>query len=201
MHRNPSHFGSKTRPSNFAGSGIPLTDLASIGRTGGITGRSTRPTLVMSGDDGVMDDCYACQHNAAADRPPRESVVLTPDWRVAHCFNSSLPGWLVLVPLEHVHSFDELSGGAMAELGLLVGDLSAALRDVVGCEKTYVMQFSEAPGFSHLHVHLVPRMKDQPQDRLGPAVFGYLGADEAAWVATHDMDRIAREVGAHVSRV
>ena len=41
MHRNPSHFGSKISPSNFAGSGIPLTDFASIGWTGGITGRST----------------------------------------------------------------------------------------------------------------------------------------------------------------
>ena len=41
MQRNPSHFGSKLRPPYFAGSGIPLTDFASIGCTGGITGRST----------------------------------------------------------------------------------------------------------------------------------------------------------------
>ena len=41
MHRNPSHLGSNESPaSNFAGSGIPFTDLASIGCTGGITGRS-----------------------------------------------------------------------------------------------------------------------------------------------------------------
>ena len=40
MHRKPSHLGSKTSPPNFTGSGIPFTDLASIGRTGGITGRS-----------------------------------------------------------------------------------------------------------------------------------------------------------------
>ena len=32
---------------DFAGSGIPLTLLASIGRTGGITGRSTGPTVVV----------------------------------------------------------------------------------------------------------------------------------------------------------
>ena len=44
MHRNPSHFGSKLSPPNFSGSGIPLTDFASIGRTGGITGRSTGST-------------------------------------------------------------------------------------------------------------------------------------------------------------
>ena len=44
------------------------------------------------------------------------------------------------------------------------------------------MQFSEAEGFEHLHVHLVPRMVDQPADRTGPRVFGYLGADESSRV-------------------
>lgn len=138
-----------------------------------------------------MDDCYSCEHNAATDRPPREEIVLTEHWRVVHSFNSSLPGWLVLVPLRHVAAFDELSEAANAELGSLVGRLSGALREVLGCEKTYVMQFSEAPGFAHLHVHLVPRMPDQPADRRGPAVFGYLGPDESAWVSTEEMDRIA----------
>ena len=41
MQRKPSHFGSKLRPPNFSGSGIPFTDFASIGWTGGMTGRST----------------------------------------------------------------------------------------------------------------------------------------------------------------
>ena len=149
--------------------------------------------------DGVMDDCYPCQNNDATELPPREAVVRTDHWRVVHAFNSSLPGWLVLVPLRHVHAFDELDGIAMLDMGSLVGDLSKALRDVLGCEKTYVMQFSEAPGFSHLHVHVVPRMSDQPDDRRGPAVFGYLGDDEAAWVPSEEMDRIAIEVGRGMS--
>jgi diadenosine tetraphosphate (Ap4A) HIT family hydrolase len=36
------------------------------------------------------------------------------------------------------------------------------------------MLFAEAEGFAHLHAHVVPRMPDQPVDRRGPAVFGYL---------------------------
>ena len=36
------------------------------------------------------------------------------------------------------------------------------------------MLFAEADGFAHLHVHVVPRMADQPDDRRGPDVFGYL---------------------------
>ena len=138
-----------------------------------------------------VDDCYSCEHNAAIDRPPREEVVLTGHWRVVHNFDTALPGWLVLVPLEHVLAFHDLPEQAMTELGDLVGRLSRALREVTGCAKTYLMQFSEAPGFSHLHVHLVPRMPDQPEDRKGPAVFGYLAPDEPDLVPDHEMDRIA----------
>jgi len=141
-----------------------------------------------------MGDCYSCEHNAATDRPPREEVLVTEHWRVVHAFNSSLPGWLVLVPRQHVDAFDDLSDAANAELGSLVGRLTGALRQAVGCSKTYVMQFSEAPGFSHLHVHLVPRMPDQPDDRKGPAVFGYLGPDESQWLPTEEMDRISTQL-------
>ena len=138
-----------------------------------------------------MTDCYSCEHNAATERPPREEVVLTDHWRVVHNFDTSLPGWLVLVPLEHVFAFHDLPAAAMTEMGDLVGRLSRALHEVTGCTKTYLMQFSEAPGFSHLHVHLVPRLADQPDDRKGAAVFGYLAPDASDLVPTDEMDRIA----------
>ena len=83
-----------------------------------------------------MIGCYPCQHNAAADRPPREEIVLTEHWRVVHNFDSALPGWLVLVARQHVLAFHDLPAPAMAELGDLVGRLSRALQDVTGCAKT-----------------------------------------------------------------
>ena len=45
MHRKPSHFGSNDSPPYFSGSGMPLTDLASIGRTGGHDGEVHVATL------------------------------------------------------------------------------------------------------------------------------------------------------------
>jgi diadenosine tetraphosphate (Ap4A) HIT family hydrolase len=66
-----------------------------------------------------------------------------------------------------------------------------ALESVTGCVKTYLMQFSEAEGFSHLHLHLVPRMADQPESARGPRVFTYLGADEHRRVAEAERDAIA----------
>lgn len=53
------------------------------------------------------------------------------------------------------------------------------------------MQFSEAEGFSHLHLHLVPRMADQPAARRGPLVFGYLSGDADRWLAEGERDALA----------
>ncbi len=119
------------------------------------------------------DDCYACEQSAP-DAPLREQIVRAPGWRVAHDINSSLQGWLVIVPDRHLRALDELTPAEATTLGGLLRSGSIALKSVTGCEKTYVMLFAEAEGFAHLHVHLVPRMSDQPDDRRGPNVFGYV---------------------------
>lgn len=128
---------------------------------------------------------------AAEAETPRGSIITTTHWRAAHAYNTSLPGWLVLVTREHLTAIDELDAEGHAELGTLIGQLSGALRTLTGCEKTYVMQFSEAPGHQHVHVHLVPRMPDQPEDRRGPKVFGYLDVPEDEQIPERERDRIA----------
>lgn len=121
----------------------------------------------------MSSECYACEQSGP-DAPFRERFVREDGWRVAHDFNSSLEGWLVLAPLRHVHALDELTADEALVLGDLLRKASVALKAVTGCEKTYVMLFAEAEGFAHLHVHVVPRMRDQPDERRGPDVFGYL---------------------------
>jgi len=95
------------------------------------------------------------------------------------------------LPTRHVTSFTELTPEAADELGGLVHRLGAALEAVTGCVKTYLMQFSEAEGFSHLHLHLVPRSPDHPDDARGPRVFAYLTQDETEWLPAAERDRIA----------
>jgi diadenosine tetraphosphate (Ap4A) HIT family hydrolase len=58
------------------------------------------------------------------------------------------------------------------------------------------MQFSEADGFSHLHLHVVPRMADQPDLARGPRVFTYLAEDSAQWPPEAERDDLARSVRA-----
>ena len=135
-------------------------------------------------------ECQTCAIGEAEAHTPRGSIVTTTHWRAVHAFNTSLPGWLVLVAREHVTALDALDAEGHAELGTLLGQLSQALRTLTGCEKTYVMQFSETPGHHHLHVHLVPRMPDQPEDRRGTKVFGYVDVPEDQQIPAGERDRI-----------
>jgi diadenosine tetraphosphate (Ap4A) HIT family hydrolase len=102
-----------------------------------------------------------------------------------------MPGWLVVIPRRHVLALDELTLEESAELGPLLSGLTAALRQVVQCEKTYVALFSEAEGFEHLHFHVIPRRPGLDPTFFGPRVFGLLGGDPALHVPDTARDQIA----------
>ena len=142
---------------------------------------------LVAGDQG----CVSCANNARVDLPARERVYLGPRWRVAHAFGTSLPGWLVLVPRRHTVALDDLTVDEAADLGPLLRAVSSALRDVVGCRKTYVALFAEAEGFQHIHFHIIPRQPGLEADLRGPRVFGLLGGDPARYVPEAVMDEIA----------
>ncbi|MEU8045713.1 HIT family protein [Micromonospora echinofusca] len=144
-------------------------------------------------------DCYTCHRNRQIDTlPARELVAVDEHWRVAHAFDAALPGWLVLVPRRHVASIAELTDAEAASLGTWQVRLSRALRAVTGCSKTYVMQFAEKEGFAHVHFHVVPRMPDLPDDRRGPAIFGYLGATQGQRLDELQQDEIAAALRARL---
>jgi diadenosine tetraphosphate (Ap4A) HIT family hydrolase len=121
-------------------------------------------------------ECYSCASNGAIDRlPARERIAADDWWRVAHAFNSALPGWLILVPRRHVTSIAELTDAEAASLGSWQVRLSRALSAVLGCSKTYVAQFAEAEGFAHVHFHIVPRPPDLVAELRGPHTLPSLG--------------------------
>ena len=138
--------------------------------------------------------CYSCDHEAPAEWPPREAIWTSSRWRVTHAFDTSLPEWLVVVPRRHVTAFADLDDAEAAELGPLLVALGRALGQVVGCVKTYVMQFAEAEGHGHVHFHIVPRMADQPAERRSMGIFGYLGVPEEERVSEERMNEVAKRV-------
>ncbi len=146
--------------------------------------------------------CMTCELIDRRDRgeaPPWDMIHRADHWDLVHAYNTSLPGWLVLVARRHVAAIDELTDEEATELGILLRRSSAALRQVVGCVKTYVCQFAEQAEHPHVHFHIVPRMADQPDDRRGPRVFGYLGVPEDERVSEEKMNEIAAGVGQYLA--
>ncbi len=145
-------------------------------------------------DPGAHDGCATCRSESDLLPPVRERILVTDHWRVAHATGTALPGWLVLVPRTHVRSVTELAAEAVAELGPLLHVVSAALQEVTGCVRTYLASFGEAPGCSHLHVHVVPRLEDHPPQWLGPGVFDALDRPEHLRLDDAAMDLVAAQL-------
>ncbi len=141
-----------------------------------------------------MTTCRTCELIANRDAgisPLWDCIHRTPYWDLAHCNDTSLPGWLVLVVRRHTQSLDELSESEARELGGLIRRVSAELKDVTGCLKTYVIQFAESAEHRHVHFHIIPRMADLPEDRRSVHIFEYLGVPEEARVSEETMNKIA----------
>lgn len=144
-----------------------------------------------------MTSCMTCLLLAQRDtglRPLWDNIYRTRYWDVVHSYNTALPGWIVLVARRHIEAVAELSQAESVELGLLITATSQALAEVTKCVKTYVIQFAEAIEHPHVHVHIVPCMADQPADRRGPLIFGYLGVPEHERAPESEMNRIASDL-------
>jgi diadenosine tetraphosphate (Ap4A) HIT family hydrolase len=117
-----------------------------------------------------------------------------------HSFDTSLLGWLVLIARRHIEAVADLTDDEAAPLGPLVRDVSRALQETVGCQKTYVVQFAEARAHPHVHVHVIPRMQDMPDEARGPGVFRYLGRPDAECVPEVERDRLAHALRSRLNR-
>jgi diadenosine tetraphosphate (Ap4A) HIT family hydrolase len=144
-----------------------------------------------------MGTCKTCELIARRDAgiaPLWDCILRTPFWDMAHSYNSTLPGWLVLVVRRHIEAIGELTDEEAVELGRLLQRTSRALKAVTGCQKTYVMQFAEMAEHPHVHFHIVPRMADLPEERRSTKIFGYLGVAEEERVSEETMNEIAVKV-------
>ncbi len=146
---------------------------------------------------GNSDGCKTCEmtrQRRLGNAPLWDDVYQAKFWDVVHAYNSALPGWLVLVLHRHIESVDELTEHEAAELGILIRRVSLSLKLVLGCIKTYVIQFAEARQHPHAHFHIVPRMVDQPDDRRSARIMGYLGVSQEGSVGEERMNEICTEI-------
>ena len=145
-------------------------------------------------------DCYTCDRETdlvvQLALAVREDIAHDEHWRVAHATGVGLPGWLVLVPRRHVTTIAELTDTEAEALGPWQVRISRALHSVTGCVKTYIAQFSEAEGYSHVHFHIVPRQPDLAEELTGPRIFGLLGGSDGKVVTDARADAISLRIRA-----
>ena len=144
-----------------------------------------------------MTDCYTCELIARRDAgqaPVWDAILRTQYWDMVHSYNTSLLGWLVLVARRHMAAIAEMTEEEAVELGSLIRRVSLALQKATGCLKTYVIQFADSPDHPHVHFHIVPRMPDQPEERKGPNVFGYVGVAPEERVSEEAMNQCALRI-------
>ncbi|WP_420629021.1 HIT family protein [Candidatus Leptofilum sp.] len=144
-----------------------------------------------------MKACRSCELIARRDSnnaPLWDNIFRTEYWDVVHHLDTELVGWLVLVTRRHIPSVAELSAAEASELGQLLRTVSLALKQVTGCLKTYVLQFAEHPRHPHVHFHITPRMKAQPDNRRGPQIMAYAGVNEDNRVDEATMNEIGAQV-------
>ena len=145
-------------------------------------------------DNGICKTCELTAQRRLGKAPLWDCIYQTEYWDVAHAFNTALPGWLVLVLQRHIESLDELTEQEAAELGSLIRRISSSLKTVIGCVKTYVIQFAEHEAHPHVHFHIVPRMANQPADRRSTQVFGYLEVSPEQRVSEDKMNEICAKI-------
>ena len=144
-----------------------------------------------------MNACHTCTLTARRDAgaaPLWDNIYRTAHWDVVHSFNTSLPGWLVLVARRHMAAVAELTAAEAAELGDLQRRVSRALHEVTGCAKTYIIQFAEHPDHPHVHFHIVPRMANQPAERRSVNIFSCLGVAETERLGEDEMNSVGAQI-------
>ena len=138
--------------------------------------------------------CSTCELLTRRDlgnAPLWDNIHRTQYWDVVHCNDTSLLGWIVVVARRHIAAIDELTSSEALELGALLRKISIALKEIIKCKKTYVMQFAEAEGHNHVHFHVVPRMANLSEDLRSVKIFKLLGVSEKDRVSEESMNEFA----------
>lgn len=99
-------------------------------------------------------------------------------WVVDHAYPTIHLGWLVILPRRHVEALHELSREEFLELAEIQYRLAQTMHLDSCVQKEYLMCFAEGKGFPHVHIHMVPKSADLPDEHKGPHIFERLKADE-----------------------
>lgn len=124
----------------------------------------------------AQQTCMTCKANSGELSAPGGVIHRDALRQIEHILQPiPMLGWLIAKPLRHVTAFADLTEEESLAFGPLMRRTMAALQRVLDAEKVYLCLFAEAPGFVHLHFHLIPAMREWSTEQRGPAVFDLFG--------------------------
>ena len=106
--------------------------------------------------------CGVClQHNDSVGKE-RFEISRNELWVLRHHPNPAPRlGWLLLDTSRHVSGPVDFSDREASQWGLAVQQASRLVQTMTGCDRVYAIAFGE--GARHLHLHLIPRVGDDPE--------------------------------------
>ena len=135
--------------------------------------------------------CVACRANRDEIVAPGGALYDDGLWRLEHTFEPMpMVGWLVLKPIRHVESLADLTAEEAAALGPLLRRITRAMTATLAPARVYAALFAES--VPHMHIHLIPRAADLPEELRGPDVFALLNAAARSGQNLGDLDEARR---------
>jgi len=140
-------------------------------------------------------DCFVCDKHAKGDAVDGGVIYEDELTYAGHLLPPDLTdvylGYVMVEPKRHVTGLGELNDEEAAALGILVNDLSRALKEVEGAEHVYSVVLGDA--VPHLHIHLAPRYPGAPEEYWGMRVDEWPEAPRGGTVEiTAVSDRLSR---------
>jgi len=145
-------------------------------------------------------ECLSCLSLQGIQRiSPGPYIYEGRSWVVDHAYPTYLKGWLVIVLKRHVEALHDLTREEFQELGDIQYRLAQVMGSRASIEKEYMMCFSEAEHFHHIHIHFVAKPVDLPQEVKGPRIFSYLNVDQQSAVPPDEIKILCEELKAVLS--
>ena len=122
-----------------------------------------------------QSECWTCLSNSGIRRiSPGPTVYEGKYWLVEHAYPTALKGWMVIVLKRHCEALHALIPEEFAEFGQIQAKVCRLLHEHLKCEKEYLMCLAEAPHFTHIHYHVVPKSHDLPDSLKATRIFSLL---------------------------
>jgi len=127
-----------------------------------------------------QENCKSCLAISGKERISQMPILIETDHTVVeHIYPVKILGWLVVTPKEHVTKLSDLNYDQFTDLfKVMYPSVKILKRILPEYEKEYILCLAEKGGFNHIHIHVIPKCFDLPEQYHGKNIFSILSSME-----------------------